>query len=81
VESKDAKRGSRKAVGSSSAGVTPLRKRRLSYGVFPKPRKGDVPYANSRPELADLCIGEKVRLMMSTPAWNEILRPSPRGDG
>jgi hypothetical protein len=52
-----------------------LRKRRLSYGVFPKPLKGDVPYANSRPELADLCIGEKVHLMMSTPAWEEVLRP------
>jgi hypothetical protein len=75
VESKEAKRGPRKAAATPSAGVTPLRKRRLSYGVFPKPLKGDVPYANSRPELADLSLGEKVRLVMSTPAWNEVLRP------
>jgi hypothetical protein len=47
----------------------------LSYGAFPEPRKGDVPYANSRPELADLSVGEKVRLVMATAAWNEVLRP------
>jgi hypothetical protein len=76
VESKDARREPRKAVGTSvGSGVPPLRKRRLSYGVFPQPLKGDVPYANSRPELADLSLGDKVRLVMSTPAWSEVLGP------
>jgi hypothetical protein len=52
------------------------RKRRLRCGTtWPEPIKGDVPYANSRPELAGLCLGEKVRLVMSTPAWNEVMRP------
>ncbi len=76
MESKDAKRGPRKAArAAAGSGVTPLRQRRLSYGVFPQPLKGDVPYANSRPELADISLGEKVRLVMSTPAWREVLRP------
>ena len=76
MESKDANRRRRKAAGTDAGSpVTPLRQRRLSYGVFPKPVKGDVPYANSRPELADLSLGEKVRLVMSTPAWEEVLRP------
>ncbi len=51
------------------------RKRRLSYGAFPEVLKGDVPYAERRPELADLSIGEKVRLMMATPAWQEVMQP------
>jgi hypothetical protein len=75
VGSKDAKGKPLETDRSAGASVTPLRKRRLSYGVFPKPLKGDVPYANSRPELADFSLGEKVRIVMSTPAWNEVLRP------
>ena len=51
------------------------RKHRLSWGVFPEPMCGEVPYANSRPELAGLCIGEKVRLVMATPAWVEVMQP------
>jgi hypothetical protein len=52
------------------------RKRRLRCGTtWPEPIKGDVPYANSRPELAGLCLGKKVRLVMSTPAWDEMMRP------
>jgi hypothetical protein len=54
----------------------PTRKRRLRCGTtWPEPIKGDVPYANSRDELAGLCLGEKVRIVMGTPAWNEHLRP------
>jgi hypothetical protein len=57
-------------------GGEPPRKTRLRYGTtWPEPIKGDVPYANSRPELAGLCLGEKVRLVMSTPAWDEVMRP------
>ena len=51
------------------------RKRRLSYGAFPEVLKGDVPYAERRPELADLSIGEKVRLVMATPAWQGVMEP------
>jgi hypothetical protein len=51
------------------------RKRRFRCGPFPEPLKGDVPYAKSRPELADLSLGEQVRITMSAPAWNEVLRP------
>jgi hypothetical protein len=51
------------------------RKRRFHCGAFPEPLKGDVPYAKSRPELAGLSLGEQVRIVMSTPAWNEVLRP------
>jgi hypothetical protein len=47
----------------------------LSYGAFPEPLKGDVPYANSRPELAELSLGEKVQLVMSTTAWSGVVRP------
>ena len=55
--------------------VTPLRSRRLSYGPFPEPLKGDVPYANSRPELAGLSVGEQVQLMMATQAWKDVMSP------
>jgi hypothetical protein len=51
------------------------RKRRASYGAFPEPLKGDVPYANSRPELAGISLGEKVQLVMATTAWREMLLP------
>jgi hypothetical protein len=34
-----------------------------------------LPYANSRPEVAGISLGEKVRLVMSTPAWDEVMRP------
>src|ERR1039458_5337188 len=51
------------------------RKRRFRCGPFPEPLKGDVPYAKSRPELAGLSVGEQVRIVMRTPAWNEVLRP------
>jgi hypothetical protein len=47
----------------------------MVYGAFPQTVKGDVPYANSRPELASLSIGEKVRLVMATTAWDEVLSP------
>ena len=61
---------------SSLVTFTPLRSRRLSYGPFPEPLKGDVPYANSRPELAGLSLGEQVRIVMSTAAWNEVMSPT-----
>jgi len=84
VQGKDAPKGPEKSApeGPGSprrkqpAGGEPTRKRRLRCGTtWPEPIKGDVPYANSRDELAGLCLGEKVRLVMSTPAWNEVLRP------
>jgi hypothetical protein len=84
VQGKEAPRGpgkeAPKAPGSprrkQPAGGEPPRKTRLRYGTtWPEPIKGDVPYANSRPELAGLCLGEKVRLVMSTPAWDEVMRP------
>jgi len=50
-------------------------KRRRRFGTWPEPIKGDVPYAKSRPELAGLSVGEQVRIVMNTPAWNEVLRP------
>ncbi len=56
-------------------GVESPRKRRFRCGPFPEPLKGDVPYAKSRPELAGLSLGEQVRIYMTTPAWNEVLRP------
>jgi hypothetical protein len=37
--------------------------------------KGLVPYADSRPELARLCFGEKVCLVMKTPAWGRVMEP------
>jgi hypothetical protein len=49
--------------------------RRLRWGPFPEPMKGKVPYANSSPELAELCTGEKVRLVMETEAWAEVMQP------
>jgi hypothetical protein len=55
--------------------ATSERQRRLTWGPFPKPMKGEVPYANSREELAGLCVGEKVRLVMETPAWAEVMQP------
>jgi hypothetical protein len=51
------------------------RKRRRRFGTWPEPIKGDVPYAMRRPELAGLSLGEQVRIVMSTPAWGEVLRP------
>jgi transposase len=36
---------------------------------------GAVPYANSRPELAGISLGEKVRLVMSTTGWSEVMHP------
>jgi hypothetical protein len=51
------------------------RKRRLAYGAFPTPLKGDVPYALSRPELAGVSLGEMVRLIVQTPSWDDVLRP------
>ena len=61
--------------GKQPKNVTSLRQRRLSYGAFPQPLKGDVPYADSRPELAGLSLGEKVRIYMSTQAWKDVMRP------
>jgi hypothetical protein len=58
-----------------SKGQASGRKRRVTYGAFPEPLKGDVPYASCRPELADLTLGDKVRLVMATSAWNEVMRP------
>lgn len=51
------------------------RQRRLKWGAFPEPMKGEVPYANSREELAGLCTGQRVRLVMETPAWAEVMQP------
>jgi hypothetical protein len=61
------------SVSGKAAGTTC--KRRLAYGTFPKPIKGDVPYALSRPELAGVSLGEMVRIILNTSAWNEVLRP------
>jgi hypothetical protein len=62
--------------GPAPPGCMPPKKRRFRCGTtWPEPIKGDVPYANSRPELADLCLGEKVRIVMETPAWREVLKP------
>ena len=70
------KLGSRPTSACKQAGGdVPTRKRRFSYGAFPKPIKGDVPYALSRPELADVSLGEMVRIILATSAWNEVLRP------
>ncbi len=61
---------------SAPPGCMPPKKRRFRCGTtWPEPIKGDVPYANSRPELADISLGEMVRIVMSTPAWNDIMRP------
>jgi len=51
------------------------RQRRLKWGPFPEPMCGEVPYALSRPELAGLCVGKLVRLVMATPAWAEVMQP------
>jgi hypothetical protein len=51
------------------------RQRRLKWGPFPEPMCGEVPYANSRPELAGLCLGDKVRLVMETKAWRDEMQP------
>jgi hypothetical protein len=75
VESKDAGQKSRRAGQEAQPSKPDGCKQRLSYGVFPKPMSGAVPYANSREELAGISLGEKVRLVMSTPAWDEVLRP------
>jgi hypothetical protein len=50
-------------------------KRRLAYGAFPTPLKGDVPYALSRPELAGVSLGAMVRLIVQTLSWSDVLRP------
>src|ERR1700685_939329 len=61
---------------SAPPGCMPPKKRRFRCGTtWPKPIKGAVPYANSRPELAGLCLGEKVRIVMETPSWREVLKP------
>jgi hypothetical protein len=57
----------------SKGAATP--KRRLAYGAFPTPLKGDVPYALSRPELAGVSLGEMVRIILDTSAWDDVLRP------
>lgn len=75
MESKDAGQKSRRTGREAQQSTPDGCKQRLSYGVFPKPLKGDVPYANSRPELADISLGEKVRLVMSTTGWSEVMRP------
>jgi hypothetical protein len=51
------------------------RQRRLKWGLFPQVLKGDVPYADRRPELADVCVGEKVVMVMRTPSWQEVMQP------
>jgi hypothetical protein len=74
VESKEAGRRPRQASQEAQSKPDGC-KRRLSYGAFPQPLKGDVPYANSRDELASILLGEKVGLVMATTAWDEVLRP------
>lgn len=52
------------------------REQRLSYGRLPKPGSGAVPYANCREELADDSLGEKVKLVTQTSAWQQTMVPA-----
>jgi hypothetical protein len=75
VGSKEAPKSPELLGGQPPQSDEPRKERRLVWGAFPQPRKGDVGYANARPELADLSLGEKVRIVMATQAWKEVLAP------
>lgn len=75
MERKEASNGPGLPRQKQRRGVVSLRDRRLSFGTFPEPLKGDVPYADARPELAGLSLGDKVRIYMSTQAWKDVMRP------
>ena len=84
VQGKDAPKGPEKSAPKGPGtprqkqpkGEAPPKKSRLRFGTtWPEPMKGDVPYAICRPELAGLSLGELVRIYVSTPAWDEVMRP------
>lgn len=53
------------------------RETRKRYGVLPRPNAtAELPYAQSRPELADLTQAQLVRAMLDSAAWRDVMKPT-----
>jgi hypothetical protein len=52
------------------------RKTRRRFGALPKPNAtAELPYAQSRPELAGLTEAQLVRAMLDSAAWRDVMKP------
>jgi hypothetical protein len=63
-------------TGNGGGGSGDGRKTRLRFGQLPKPNPtAELPYAQSRPELADLTQAQVVRAMLDSAAWHDVMKP------